>query len=360
MSFLSKKILLFGIIFTLLVAIPITMYLLTQGETRQKISAVRATKLFFTPESVSTSVNQTFDLGVTVDPGTNQISFVKLLINYDATKLATAGAGFSPNTSALPGVLEGPIYTPGKISVTLTVRADPTSVIQTQTQVGTVTFKAIADTAGIPTQITFDALDNQTQVLSIASADLPSENVLSSTSPASVVIGASTLTPTAAASPTPTSGTPTPTSRANQSPVCTALNVDRAATGDVPFSITFTAVGSDTDGTISKVTFNFGDGPVEDVTQSGGIGTNSVSAQASHTYNSPGTYTASAIITDNAGGVSSGTTCTQIITVNEAPTPTPLVPTPTLAPSGPGDSVVSIGVIGAILTVLGAILFFAL
>lgn len=373
--FASKKFILFGLIFVLLAAIPVTIWLVGQ-QTRPATQAIKATKLFFSPETTSTTVGETFDLAVTVDPGVNQISFVKLAVNYDSTKLATSGAGFSPNTSALPGILEGPIYTPGKISITLTVKADPTSVIQTQTQVGTITFEALEETGATPAQITFDTLDNQTQVLSIASADLPSENVLSSTSPASVIIGASTVSPTASPTPTTaatttptptTTGTPTPTPTpgaggTNQAPACTALNVDRATTGDAPFAITFTAVGSDTDGTISKATFNFGDGPVEDVTQSGGIGTNTVSVQTSHTYTTAGTYTATAVLTDNSSNVSSATTCTQTITVTSTatPTPTPFIPAPTIEPSGPGDIILGIGTIGVILVILGAFTLLAL
>ena len=398
----GKKLFLIGFIFILLVGIPVTIYFLQkQQETRTR--AQKSTNLTFAPESTASSpikkkIGDSIPLDIMVNPGSNLVSFVKLEISYDQDKLATAAGAFTPNTAAFPTVLEGPIYTPGKIAVTLSVGPDPTKAIQSVTKVGTITFTALANTLdGQPTLVTYGIT---TQALSIGSSDQASENVLSSTTPATIVIGGSAgpsespipiptgiLTPTPVVTTIPTidnvTNTPTqaPTSTAtplvtitpspsgsssaNQVPVCNNLAVDRSTTGTAPFSITFTASGTDADGTISKVTFNFGDGGSGDVTTSGGIGTNSVNVATSHTYNNAGTYTASAVLTDNQDGVSSATTCQQTIlaqggTGEVTATPSASTSTPTLAPTGSIGTIIGIGTALFILILGGSLLFFVL
>lgn len=415
MNLNRKKLLLIGFILILLVGIPVTVYLLQkQQETRSRAQA--ATILKFAPDSSQTNpiqkkIGDSIPLDIMVDPGTNLVSFVKLQIQYDADKLSADQSSFVPNTVVFPTVLEGPIYSPGKIEITLSVGPDPTKAVQTVAKAGTVTFKALANTAaGQPTLVTYG---QAVQVLSIGSSDQASENVLSATNPAAIAIGdgsttttpttspslnpipTGTLTPTpdatetpspsptttALATPTPTltgspAFTPTPTgtgsASTNQNPVCNSLAVDRATTGAAPFSITFTANGTDTDGTISKVNFNFGDGEISgDITTSGGIGTNSVNVSTSHTYNNAGTYTASAILTDSNGGASSATGCQQTIIVQSGSTPTPgsgstgstnptYTPTPTMAATGAFETAMGIGAVAMFLIIGGGILFFML
>jgi hypothetical protein len=396
MKLTAKKLFLFGFLVVLLAGIPATIYLVQQQQ-EQRSRAAKATILNYSPDSsatapISKQVGDSIPLDIMVNPGTNLVSFVKLEIDYDPDKLATASAAFQANTAAFPSVLEGPIYSPGKIAVTLSVGPDPTKAIQTLTKAATVTFKAIANTpAGTPTLVTYGT---STQVLSIGSQDQASENVLSSANPATIVIGgsatlSSTPIPIPTASPTDTpipsatsvpadTGTPTPTftptptatggasTSTNQSPICNSLSVDRTTTGNAPFSITFTANGTDPDGTVSKVTFNFGDGAVSDVTDAGGVGSNSVNAQIAHTYNNVGTYQASAILTDNNGAVSDSTNCKQTITVNTASgsaTTAPVVtftPTPTMAATGSVSTPIAIGVAAMLFIVGGGFIFFML
>ncbi|MBP9719339.1 MAG: PKD domain-containing protein [Candidatus Levybacteria bacterium] len=381
--FEGKKFILIGIVVALLAAIPLTVFFLQKNqETRSQ--AQKATTLSFAVPGQTTAATtiqkntgEAVPIDVVMDPGSNQVSFVKMSISYDATKLSTDSAGIQPNTATFPSVLEGPIYTDGNITITLSIGADPTKLIQTPSKIATINFKAKDVTGSTPTQVKF--IDGQTQVLSIASSDQPSENVLASTKPVSITIEAGT-NPTTTPNPTTQPGPST----ANVAPTCTSLTLDRTPSGAAPFAVTFTANGRDTDGTISKVTFNFGDGPVQDVTQSGGIGTNTVSVPLAHTYNNAGTFQASAILTDNQGGISSST-CTQTITVTAKPassgggavggaTTAPQTPAatatpipvdkgglkPTMAPPGPGDTILKVGVLGTILSIVGALTFFAL
>lgn len=394
----SKKILLFGFIAVLLVGIPVSLYVVRQNQ-ETRTNAQKATKLTFLPTSSAASpikkaVGDAVPLDINVDPGTNIVSFMKLEIQYDETKLATADANaLQVNDTAFPVTLEGPTYSPGKIDVTISVGSDPTKAIQTVTKAATVNFKAVGETGDTPTNVTYG---NVTEILSLGSNDQASENVLLSVDPALITIGSTattgtpvpsdiptatpqpsgvpTATPVPTDTPVPTVATATPTSgvgSSNQVPVCQGLNLDRDTTGGAPYSVTFTAVGSDTDGTISKVTFNYGDGPVETLTDSGGIGTNAISVQKAHTYNNPGTYQASIILTDNIGGVSDATTCTKTMIVlaptlpnsgtgGGGSTTTVVTPLPTISPTGPGDLFVGIGALAAVLTVVGGFLFFAL
>jgi len=388
MSKLSgKRLLLLGFIVVLLVAIPLTMYM-AQQQQKTKSGAQAATKLTLTPAAPpSIAVNDKVTLTVNVDPGTNQVSFVKFTITYDSIKLATSGSGLTllpwkagDGTNFTPSVLQGPIYDTGTISETISVADSPQNVIQTLTPIATIDFIALNPTDAAPTQVSFDT--TKTQVLSIGSSDQFNENVLSSTVPSDITItaaAATTTTTTTTTAPVTTTTTTIPAttttttvpSSANQAPACTSLIVDTSS-GSAPLAVNFTAAGTDPDGTVSKVTFNFGDGTVQDVTTGGNIGTNSVSVPLAHTYNSGGTFTASAVLTDNGGSQSSSSSCLQSINVSggAAPTSTPIpaptstpvavTATPTMAPTGPGQTMIFIGGLGAILSGIGIILLFAL
>lgn len=377
MHFSAKKLFLIGFFVLLLVGIPVSVWFLQQQqETRSR--AEKATNLSFTPDSsigapITKNLNDTVTLNVSVDPGTNLVSFVKLEIQYDPDKLAPAETNaFQPNTAVFPSTLEGPVYTAGKIAVTLSVGPDPTKALQSKVTAATINFKAIGATgADTPTLVTYSA---NTQALSIGSTDEASENVLAGSTPATIIItgGAgptATPEPTSPDEPTPTTdpGDPTPTTEpepttaGNSSPVCTALTADTTS-GAAPLSVTLTANGTDSDGTISKATFNFGDGQVSDVTTGGGLGTDSVNVQLAHTYTTAGTYQATAILTDDGNGVSSTTNCAQTITVSgdTTDTTTPATATPTIAAAGSAEIMMGFGAIAAFLMVGGALIFFLL
>lgn len=387
MSSLSgKKLLLIGFIVFLLIAIPITIYVLQKQQQTQS-SAAKATVLTLkssVPGQTSSreapltkAIGDTFDLDVMINPGTNQVIATTLNIKYDPTKLEAQS--IEPSI-ALPQVIDGPTISNGTITLAVAAGIDLTKVVTATTKIATVKFKTLAATAGAPTEVSFS---DETNVTSTRSSGDTEPNVLSSTVPAFILVntGTPTLTPpplptaTIIITPQPPIGSPIP----NVPPVCSSLTIDREATGSAPFSIAFTANGTDNDGTISKITFNFGDGPIQDVTVGGGIGTNSVSTQIAHTYRNPGTFKATAVLTDNRGGASDPGVCQQTITVSQAvATPPPVggpivtvappeptvteqpTPVPTITKPGPGDTLIKVGAAGAILSILGGLLFFAL
>jgi len=373
---MGKKIFIFGFIFVLLAAIPLTVYFV-KFQTSQSTNAAPSTTLGFSPPTQAVGVGQTFSSDITIDPGSNQVSVVKLNITYDSSKIATAGAGLVINTNAFPQTLDPITFGPCNgtfctITTTVAIGIDTTKAITTKTTVGTLNLKAITTTDQNPTNVAFGS---STTVFSVAQSDQGSENVLSSTNPLAVTITATgPISPTPPGggniSPTPISGgntiTPAPTQTAqDQPPVCTSLSVDRN-TATPGGTINFTANGNDSDGTIGKVTFNFGDGSVQDVTTSGGIGTNSVSSQQAHTYQNAGSFTTTAIMTDNANLLSNPTTCSQTISIGTSSTSGTITPTPTtgtivtLPKTGPGEILVGIGAIGAIISIVGGVIFFAL
>jgi hypothetical protein len=169
-----------------------------------------STTISFSPTPQTVTVGDTINLDVMLNPGTNQVSFTKLVINYDPSKLSTLPAGpaicparpndaLCPDVLAFPYVMQEPIYGSGTISVTLSVGGGPTNVIQVATKIATVTFKAIATTNTGTTQVTVDK--QQSQALSIASTDQFNQDVLSSVSPAIITING--LNPSLSPTPTP-------------------------------------------------------------------------------------------------------------------------------------------------------------
>lgn len=381
--FSGKKIFLLGFVAMILVAIPLSVYV-AQKQQQTKTQAAASTSLSFNPlKKDVTKVGEIVSFDIMLDPGAgtppNQVSFAKLIINYDPLYLATDGAGLAP-TTAFSTVLEEPTYADGSVLVTLSIGSDPLKAIQTKTKIAAISFKTLAITDG--TKIVFAT---GTQVLSVASEDQASENVLSTTNPATVTV--KEISPTSGPTAAPISSKIT----------CTGLGLDRASTGNAPYSLTFTGSATATSGTITKASFNFGDSPIEDVTQGGEIGTNSVSVQKSHTYNNPGSYTATIIFTGNDGSITSlSDNCTKTITVNtqgagaiggvpsgippsgtEAAqiTPIEIIPTGTIdtieqlspspilspiPPTGPSNKIVGIGIAGVILSIIGGIIFFVL
>jgi hypothetical protein len=369
----GKKILLIGFVIVLLIAIPLAIYLISQQQ-KSSTTAVPSTHLSLTPSSQSVEVGATSTFDINIDPGTNSVSFVKLLLAYDATKFATDGAGFVPNAGVFSSVIQGPNYGPGTISVTLSIGANSPPVTS-PSKLGSLTLKTIAPTDASTTQITFG---NQTQVLSTGATDQFNENVLSTTTPATITINGTispTPTPTLEITPSPTPATPVATDSAStttnnsivapasaaEAPTCLSFTADRALTGVAPFNVNFTMVGTSS-ANILKATFNFGDGQIKELTQADGIGPTSLNSLTSHIYNTSGSFSAFGTITDVNGAISQVGTCTLILNINPSSTDSAQVTTPAvspLPPTGPSN-IVFIGMIGLLIIMVGAVLVFAL
>lgn len=210
MSSSQKKALILGSLLVLALSIPITVrFLQPRQEIRSK--AAGSTKLSFTPASSVTAplqknVGDTIALDMMVDPGTNLVTFIRFQLQYDPTKLEIVQADpFTINASAFPQKIEGPVLGSGTVAESLSVGSDPTKAIQAVTKVGTVNFKAIGGTGGVPTTVTYTTL---TQALSSGANDQAGENVLSTTTPATIVIaGGNAATPSGTVTPEPTSVT---------------------------------------------------------------------------------------------------------------------------------------------------------
>lgn len=293
-----KKIFLLGFIIVILIAIPFSVYVAQQRQ-QIKSKAAASTTLSFDPSSPTTTVNETLSLGVVLDPGigstANQVSFVKLVINFDSSKFTTVSDSLAPNPNSpntLISVLEGPVYTSATASISLSVGADPTKAVTTKTKIAVLKLKALSETdSSNPTSITFD---KTTQVLSIAASDQTSENVLSTTTPALITINpASSPAPNDVSAPA-TSTTPTPTSVSGGFP-------------QTPASQGTSQIGTTT-----------------------GLGTGSAVFNPEPVFG-----------------------------IEPTPTPVIFVPEP-LPPTGPGENILGIGIIGAIFTIIGGVLLIIL
>lgn len=389
MKILKNKYFILGNIALLLAAIPLTLLFISrQQDVRSR--AAPTTRITFTPTILTFEGDQCAEqsLAVNLDPGENDVSTVELFLTYDATKF---NISIAPNENVFPppnGILRGPTISNGQASVVMNIGPNVTNVIQAPVDIATITVVPISATDEGAANISIDS--SKTRVLALVdNPDQATENVFLSGGEAAISVNASCIEgnpeedgPSPTVTPTPTGGiggdeslTPTatpstsPTQGTNKSPVCSTLTSSPSTTGAAPFVMTLSAQGTDSDGTIAKATFNFGDNTIQDVLE--GLGTAAVTTQLAHTYQTVGTYSASVVFTDNGGAVSSS--CTTNITVlsgTSSPTPTAtgsggIVPTATATPTptieNPGGIGTTFAVIGGLLLViLGGLALIAL
>lgn len=350
-------------------AIPFSVYI---AQKRQNISskAAASTVLSFEPALTTIKVEDIVTLSIVLDPGAgttaNQVSFVKLSINFDPTKFTTLSDSLKVNPESSNGLtvtVDSAQYDnkSGKATLSLSIGSDPARAVKTKTKIATLQLKAIAATTPTSPNITFDS-DPNTQILSITSSDMAGENVLSTTIPAKVTVTSVVVSPTISPPISPTKSqsqlpVSAPGPKVGLAPVCSSLDINGLENGTAPYSLLFTATGNDSDGTISKISFNFGDS-IEDLTTGGGIGMSSSSGQLLHTYNTPGIYTAYAILTDNSNNLSERkNSCTKTITINAGLNQlNPTITVQPLPPVGDGKIIFGLGTIGIIFTIIGGVL----
>ncbi len=376
---MNKKAFLVGFLILLLVAIPATLFLVQrQQEIRSR--AEPATTLNFEPLTKTVAINETFTINVAMNTGANSVSTAEIHLTFDPTKLEAtqiAAGSFMPHAI----VESTPDNTAGRAFIavdTLSAGAGGDSVPFTKKSdgpqpVAAITFRAKAETGSTPTQVGFG---QETKAFGETSGSLEPTSVIitsSLTNTARVTIGAAGATPT----PTTGAGTPTPTptggATGNKPPVCNSLTAS-PATGTAPLTVTLTANGSDQNNDIMTALFTFGDGQTQNIDKNIG---QTGSIQVTHVYQNPGTISAQAIMRDRDGAVSAA--CTASIALVAAGTPTPTIAvgggatSPTATPSAtPVPTTAAIpetaditpttilGIAGAALVVIGAILLLAL
>lgn len=252
MALTRKRLLLIGFLLVLLIGIPATLFVVQQQQ-EVRSRAEKSTTLYYQPESsqaapLQKNIGDTITLDVYANPGNNLVSAIRLEIDYDPAILATASAtegepAFVPDPQALPNILFGPVYTPGKIAVTISAGADPTNVVNTISRIGTVTFQAIGGTNGTITQVNYGT---DTLVTSAGSESQFAENVLSSTTPAFITIKGDEPPPPDTVTP-PTATPDEPTEPPTRPPTATPTDVPFAtatptlAPGEPTFTPTATA-----------------------------------------------------------------------------------------------------------------------
>ena len=199
MNSFRNKLLIGGLLTLMVVGIPAVVFL-SQQQQDDRTRASASTTLSFAPATTATSpmqktVGQPVSFDVMVTPGNNQVTYVKLEMVYDPTKLQPTSSPFTANIDKFPSTLEGPVINNGRVFIAVSIGADPSKAIKQTTKVGTVNFTAISSTGSSVTVLSYG---NTSQVLSVGAGDQASENVLSTKTPAYVLIGTG-ITP----SPTP-------------------------------------------------------------------------------------------------------------------------------------------------------------
>lgn len=184
-----KKVLLIIIALLLLLAIPLTVFFVSQRQELRK-RAAPATTLSLSPATATKKIGETFSLDVKIDTGENQVVAADIALSFDPEKLQ---AETITNGALFPNILTSGSVASG--SATIAVGAQNTSQpVKGTGTAAVVRFKALATTES-PVSVRFAS---STFVGGLGEG---STNVLVGTSPAKITItGDSGTTPT----PTPT------------------------------------------------------------------------------------------------------------------------------------------------------------
>jgi hypothetical protein len=173
----------FAAIVSVLLILPIILFSAYQTqELRGK--AETGTTLYFSPTSSKASpvikaIGEAFYLDLMLNPGKNLVSFMKVDIRYDSSVLSLSPENqLVVNDVVFPQILEGPVYTDGRIQIVLSVGQDYTKAISTEIRALTLNFVAKSRTSRTSVDI-----GNNTAVYSVGSADFSEENVFSSYTP---------------------------------------------------------------------------------------------------------------------------------------------------------------------------------
>lgn len=378
---MRKKFFLVGFILLLLVAVPVTVFLV-QREQKIRIGAAPTTTLSFDMPTRSVNVNETFALNILMNTQTNSVGNAEIHIKFDPDKLTALtmqGGTFMPsvigeakidNNAGTASIF---VVTPLVGGVPLTQKSDGPQPVTA------INFKAKAETGTTPTTVSFSP---ETKAFGETGGTLePTSLIIASSlsNVAQITIGAAaaagttptptpTLPPGVTPTPTPTgttTPTPTPTSAPgakNKAPDCNSLTASPDK-GNIPLTVTLTANANDQNDDVTSATFTFGDGQTQTVDKNIG---QSGSFQVTHVYQNTGTIKPQAIVKDINGAASDACTDTLTIAaagtttggeVATAATPTPVAAIPTTADFTP-TAALTLG--GSALLILGVLLLFVL
>lgn len=203
----------------LILALPVTLSNVNKT-TENRSRATASTTLTFSNLTPNVNIGDLIPLDVILNPGNNAVSFINLVIGYDSSKIHPGPVGFAVNKTVFPDpsdILDGPTYdtcngTACTMSISISIGSVPTNALRAQTTIATVTMQAVAATGTGGTPLVFDG---KTTILSIGASDRPDENVLSTSTPATITVNNSgSFTPTpgggSTTPPPSTSSTPTP------------------------------------------------------------------------------------------------------------------------------------------------------
>jgi hypothetical protein len=187
-----KKLLAMGALLFAIVGIVLTIFLV-QRQHDLRSRAERSTTISLSAHEADLAPGDEAKFDVTVNPGTNQVNFVKLTINYDPQVFSGDENSFELDSSSPLQVVSDPSVSDGSLTVSLGVGSDPTRVIQSIQKIGSLKLTVVEDAPSGPSEVRFD--DENTQARSIAGGDAFNENVLASTQPATVEIGGGVCVP---------------------------------------------------------------------------------------------------------------------------------------------------------------------
>jgi len=189
----EKKILAALIAVFFLVGIVVTVYLVQRQQQIQS-HAQKATVLELSPPNQSAAAGGDANVNVSLNPGTNQVNFVKVALKVDANEFDPNSVTFTPDDNSPLKLASGPtVDANGDVVVTLNVGADPTKVVQSTTPLGSFDLPVKAEAIAGETNVNID--QGASQVRSVGSGDAFNENVLQSVVNVKVTITAGECVP---------------------------------------------------------------------------------------------------------------------------------------------------------------------
>lgn len=168
----------------LIIALPVFIFVNQQNQdNRTKASEIST--FSFAPSGAQSSpllvaTNDDFYLDIMIDPDDHWISEIQLDIIYDETKVKLSNTNpIIINESIFSEIIEGPIYSPGRVQITVSVGEDLSKSISNKVKGVTLNFTAQEETE--TTQIIFG---RGTSATSIDNENVPGFN----TTPAYITI----------------------------------------------------------------------------------------------------------------------------------------------------------------------------